>query len=70
MRSSQMEQTLTGRGPTPKDKLDMHFDYFGGRDTPRLFIWNGVVMSTVGGWLLDIFLFKVKAIMEKLRMRK
>lgn len=36
--------------------LDMHFNYFGGGDTPKLFIWNGIVMSVLGGafggWLL------------------
>ena len=36
--------------------LDMHFNYFGGADTPKLFIWNGIAMSVAGGafggWLL------------------
>ncbi len=36
--------------------LDQHFHYFGGQDSPRLFIINGIVMSAIGGalggWLL------------------
>ena len=36
--------------------LDMYFNYFGGADTPKLFIWNGITMSVLGGafggWLL------------------
>ncbi|MEZ4848201.1 MAG: hypothetical protein R3B93_06205 [Bacteroidia bacterium] len=36
--------------------LDMHFNHFGGADTPGLFIWNGIIMSFLGGafggWLL------------------
>ena len=29
--------------------LDMHFDFFGGHNTPNSFIWNGIVMATLGG---------------------
>lgn len=33
-------------------KLDIHFNYFGGADAPALFIWSGVILSTVGGLLV------------------
>lgn len=29
--------------------LDMHFDYFGGKETPLLFVINGMVMAIIGG---------------------
>lgn len=38
-------------------KLDMHFDYFGGPETPELFIWNGLVMAFIAGALVGYLLF-------------
>lgn len=37
--------------------LDMHFNYFGGHDTPGLFIWSGLLMSIIGGLLVGVLSF-------------
>lgn len=37
--------------------LDLHFNYFGGQKTPDLFIWNGIIMSFLGGALLGWLCF-------------
>lgn len=40
--------------------LDMNFNFFGGADTPQLFIWNGVLMSVIGGGLTGFLSFTSK----------
>lgn len=47
--------------------LDMHFDYFGGKETPLLFVINGTVMATLGGALVGWLCFteKGKRILNK-----
>ena len=48
--------------------LDMHFDYFGGRETPLFFIINGTIMAILGGALVGWLCFteKGKGILNKL----
>lgn len=42
-------------------RLDSHyFHYFGGAESPTLFIANGIVMSTIGGLLIGWLLFVPK----------
>ena len=50
--------------------LDAHFDYFGGKDTPDLFLLNGFFSSTLGGILLGWFCFTDKGneILDKLNI--
>lgn len=40
--------------------LDMHFNFFGGQNSPTLFIWNGIGMSILGGLLIGMLLFTKK----------
>ena len=51
-------------------RLDMHFGFFGGADTPILFIWNGTIMSALGGWLVGWLSFtkKGKQLATKIRL--
>jgi len=37
--------------------LDQHFQFFGGLDNGPLFVWNGVVMSAVGGLAVGTLCF-------------
>lgn len=37
--------------------LDQHFNYFGGQGSPKLFILNGIVMASIGGFLSGWLLF-------------
>ncbi|MEZ2415000.1 hypothetical protein ACA086_08535 [Muriicola sp. E247] len=50
--------------------LDMHFDYFGGKETPLLFVINGTVIATLGGALVGWLCFteKGKRVLNKLNM--
>jgi cytosine/uracil/thiamine/allantoin permease len=47
--------------------LDMHFNFFGAHDTPALFVWNGIIMSILGGTLIGWLCFTKKgnAILER-----
>lgn len=40
--------------------LDQHFQYFGGQESPLIFVINGVVMATLGGLLGGWLLFTNK----------
>jgi len=42
--------------------LDMYFNFFGGSDTPDLFIWNGIIMSAFGGAIVGWLCFTEKGI--------
>jgi len=37
--------------------IDQHYNYFGGRDAPALFFWNGAIMALVGSVLLSWLVF-------------
>ncbi|MBO6515093.1 MAG: hypothetical protein JJ975_00900 [Bacteroidia bacterium] len=51
-------------------RLDISFDFFGGRKTPHLFLWNGVVMSVIGGLSIGWLCFTDVGnnILEKFKM--
>lgn len=51
-------------------RLDMHFDYFGGKDTPTLFLVNGIFLSAGGGALVGWLCFshRGRLVLEKLNL--
>ena len=50
--------------------LDMHFNHFGGNETPLLFFISGIVMATIGGAIVGWFCFteKGKRILSKYKL--
>lgn len=50
--------------------LDMHFGYFGGKDTPALFLLNGFFSSALGGILIGwlCFTYSGNEILDKLNI--
>ena len=37
--------------------IDQHYNFFGGREAPHLFLWNGIAMIVPGSALLSWLLF-------------
>lgn len=50
--------------------LDMHFGYFGGEDTPALFLFSGFVSSALGGGLVGWLCFTDRGneVLDKCKM--
>ena len=40
--------------------IDQHYNFFGGRDDPALFFWNGAIMALIGSVLLSWLVFMPK----------
>ena len=40
--------------------IDQNYNFFGGRESPGLFFWNGVVMALLGSLLLSWLVFTLK----------
>lgn len=51
-------------------EIDMSFNFFGAHETPDLFIWNGIIMSVVGGVLIGwlCFTHKGNALLERVNL--
>ncbi len=40
--------------------IDQHYNFFGGREQPELFFWNGIIMAAIGSTLISWLVFTTK----------